>query len=291
MRILFGICHYFSPDGGRHASLATNPKPRIAALTRQITALHQLYGPGQCILDITTKTALPAGHAEPSHIDVVVCTTKGRHLLGSLPLPPSMYSERASDAAPMFLGYECQELFRERLGGYDYYCYLEDDLILHDPWFFYKIGWFSRNVGNVALLQPNRYEAPATGAFKRVYVDGETRPQVTARFQDVSVQPEVKARILDLPVSMRRVRNPHSGCYFLNAAQMEHWTRQPYFCDRADDFISPLESAASLGIMRTFRVYKPAPANAAFLEIEHAGTGFASLIGNQIAIHPSLKPA
>ena len=288
MRILFGICHYFNPEGGQHASLAKNPKPRIAALTRQITALHQLYGPGQCILDIATRTAMPAGHAHPSRLDVVVCTTKARHLLNSLPLPKTMYGERPSDADPMLLGYECQELFRERLGDYDYYCYMEDDLVLHDPWLFLKINWFTRNAGNVALLQPNRYEAPAVGPFNRVYVDGEVKTQATARFQDISVQPELKALIMDQPVSLRRVSNPHAGCYFLNAAQMEHWTREPHFCDRATDFISPLESAASLGIMRTFRVYKPAPANAAFLEVEHAGTSFSSLIGNQVAIHPSL---
>ena len=36
----------------------------------------------------------------------------------------------------------------------------------------------------------------------------------------------------------------------------------------------PEVSAASLGVMRTFRVYKPADENAAFLELEHTGSGF-----------------
>jgi hypothetical protein len=57
---------------------------------------------------------------------------------------------------------------------------------------------------------------------------------------------------------------------------MAHWMRQPHFLDRSPAFIGPLESAATLGIMRTFRIYKPARENASFLEIEHFGTGFLS---------------
>ncbi len=55
---------------------------------------------------------------------------------------------------------------------------------------------------------------------------------------------------------------------------METWARQPYFLDRDTRFIGPLESAATLGIMRTFRVYKAAAENAGFFEIEHFGTSF-----------------
>jgi hypothetical protein len=59
---------------------------------------------------------------------------------------------------------------------------------------------------------------------------------------------------------------------------MEYWARQPYFLDRDVSFVGPLESAATLGIMRTFRVYKPAAESASFLEIEHFGTAFLSMI-------------
>jgi hypothetical protein len=56
---------------------------------------------------------------------------------------------------------------------------------------------------------------------------------------------------------------------------MEQWSKKPYFLDRTGVFYSPLESAATLGIMRAFRVYKPAPRVASFLEIEHYGNGWA----------------
>ncbi len=70
-------------------------------------------------------------------------------------------------------------------------------------------------------------------------------------------------------VDFERVDNPHAGCFFLNAKQMQRWTEQPYFLDRSSEFWGPLESAATLGIMRTFDVYKPAVRNAGFLEICH----------------------
>jgi hypothetical protein len=68
-----------------------------------------------------------------------------------------------------------------------------------------------------------------------------------------------------------RANNPHAGCFLLSAEQMEHWADQPHFLDRKARFVGPLESAATLGILRTFRIYKPSPQNANFLEIEHAG--------------------
>ena len=41
------------------------------------------------------------------------------------------------------------------------------------------------------------------------------------------------------------------------------------FLDGDCSFAGPLESAASLGVMKNFRIYKPAYANAGFLEIRH----------------------
>ena len=51
-------------------------------------------------------------------------------------------------------------MLRDRLlaGDGDYFCYLEDDLILGDPWLFRKLAWFTREFGDDCLLQPNRYE-------------------------------------------------------------------------------------------------------------------------------------
>ena len=284
MRILVAIAHFYQArPNEQYASYGSNPIPRIQALSHSIAALHQLFDESQCWLHIGQRAALPANQPQTHNLDIVVCTTQNDHLLSHLPLPPNFYTHHATQAEPMLLGFECQALLRDRLGQYDYYCFLEDDLILHDPLFFMKLNWFTQQMGDRCLLQPNRYEVSVYHPLSyKIYVDGDLAPHVTVPFQNVQEQSELKGEILGTPITFRRALNPHSGCYFLNAAQMEIWADQPHFLDRDTGFIGPLESAATLGIMKTFRVYKTAPEQAGFMEIQHFGAKFLNLVGNQV---------
>lgn len=284
MRFLFTIPHFFDPqgrspsEGRRHGSLAADPRPRIIALTSSIAALHQLYGDSQCIMDIAQGATRPANQLSAARVDVVVSTTQDRHLLAKLPLAARSYQQHATQAEPRLLGFECQAVLRDRLGDYDYYCFLEDDLILHDPWLFIKLAWFNGHVGEDKLLEPNRYELGPRPPVHKAYIDGDLAEAVTARFQNVNDAPRLESTVLGRRVAFHRPTNPHSGCYFLSARQMEQWAEKPYFLDRDTSFVGPLESAATLGIMRAFRIYKPSPQNASFLEIEHFGSQFLGLI-------------
>jgi len=285
MRILFTIAHFFNPKGeGKHASQRKDPRPRIQALAVAIASLHQVFSKSQCTIDIGQRVAVPANQLQSHDIDIVICTTGSYHLLERLPLPAHFYKHHSTHAEPMLLGFSCQEVLRDSLGQYDYYCFLEDDLIISDPWFFIKLAWFTKMTGDRHLLQPNRYEVSPQGLVRKAYIDGDLAPRVTAPFQNVQEEPEFKGQVMGSPVIFRRALNPHSGCYFLNAAQMAHWAEQPYFLDRDTSFVGPLESAATLGIMKTFRIDKPAPSNAGFLEIQHYGNGFLSLIGGQVRL-------
>lgn len=203
-----------------------------------------------------------------AEIVVIVCTTRGYHLLDRM--PRHLFRHHATDAEPLLLGYECHVVLAEHLGHFDYYCFLEDDLLLNDPLFFCKQRWFNSIAGNGAALQPHRFETAAKPPFYKLYIDGPIRdPRIAPRFQDISELPRIVARGLSAEVAFERVDNPHSGCFFLTENQMAHWARAPYFLDRAADFWGPLESAATLGLMRTFKVYKPARDNAGFLEVQH----------------------
>ncbi len=284
MRILVTIAHFFKPDGGQHASQRKDPRPRLQALSLNIAAFHQLFSKSQGIIDISQRLTLPANQPQTYDLDIVICTTQGHHLLGQLSLPYHFYQHHPTQVEPMLLGFECQAILRDCLGQYDYYCFLEDDLILHDPWFFAKLSWFTQQADPLCLLQPNRYEVSIHALTCKTYIDGNLLPKVTAPFQQVSEKPQRQGSFLGLPVTFRRTLNPHSGCYFLNANQMEYWAKQPYFLDRDTSFVSPLESAATLGIMKTFHVYKPADEQANFLEIQHFGEGFSSLIGRDVAL-------
>ena len=217
----------------------------------------------------------PANQQIAGQVDVVVCTTGEDHLARppDVAQPDRILTTRPA-WPPALLGFECHAVLRDRLGDYDYYAYLEDDLISRDPWLFVKLGWFTaaarrRRAAPAEPLRGRPARARAQGLHRR-------RP----------------SRRRDGPVPGRRGRpgrdrqpaghdrhlpegeEPARGLLLLERRQMESWARQPYFLDRDTRFIGPLESAATLGVMRTFRVYKAAAESAGFLEIEHFGTSF-----------------
>jgi hypothetical protein len=285
MRILFTIPHFFNHQKQvKHGSQSGNVATRLNAIISNIASVHQLFSQAQGMIDIAQLKLIPTNQALNNHIDVIICTTNNYHLINQLTLPSAWYQHHSTTIEPMMLGFECQSILRDNLGKYDYYCYLEDDLILRDPLFFTKLTWFNQQVGHQNLLQPNRYEIAISNLISKVYIDGNLRPDVAGRFQNPMEQPYLNGSFLGVDLSFERPLNPHSGAYFLNQEQMEYWVKQPHFLDKKTDFVSPLESAATLGIMKTFRIYKPAPINANFLEIQHFGAQFFSLVGNKIKL-------
>jgi hypothetical protein len=286
MRILFTVPHVFNPSkGGKYGSTGVNPVPRIEAFNRCLLALHQLFGGGQYEINFARWRAVPVPAESASELDIVVLTTRGVHLLSQVNLPPRSFREMAVEVEPMMLEFECQRVLAEGLGRYDYYCFLEDDLVIHDPWFFRKLQWFTGRFGDECLLQPNRFELGRPGGkVCKLYPDNHLKPETTRRFQNLEDTPELLAEHLDRIVRFRRPTNPHAGSYFLNAAQMKRWTDQPHFLDRSTEFIGPLESAASLGIMRAFRIYKADAPHMDFLEIEHHSDSHLAMLGESMPL-------
>jgi hypothetical protein len=231
------------------------------------------------MIDIHKKTAIAVNHDMCNTLDIVVSTTENNHILDRLNIPNAYYHHhRVNLENPKHLGFECQKILNSNLGSYDFYCFMEDDLIIHDAWFFEKLKWFNTLTGHHCLLQPNRYESALGGTMLRAYIDGDIHPEATARFQDTQDSSAVNGTFLTRQTSFQRALNPHSGCFFLNQTQMTYWAKKDYFMDMDTSFISPLESSATLGIMKTFMVYKPNPVNASFLEIQHFGDQFLQLI-------------
>ena len=128
------------------------------------------------------------------------------------------------------------------------------------------------------MLQPNRFEFAYTPEqIKKVYIDFDLAAALPARS---SAAPALRSKVLGTAITLRPAGNPHAGCFFLTESQLARWTGQPYFLDRATNFVGPLESAATLGVARTFHVYKPAPENASFLEIQHYGQAWSQKLGH-----------
>ena len=131
------------------ARWAQTRSPRVWALTQCLRALRGTFGGPQerWIRQGDRLQPAMANEASRVELDIVVCTTRGQHVLDSVMIPPSLYQHRATEAEPLLLGYECHAVLREHLGQYDFYGYLEDDLILLDPAFFAKLAWFQDLAG------------------------------------------------------------------------------------------------------------------------------------------------
>jgi hypothetical protein len=243
-----------------------------------LTSLYECLG-AQCYTACLARPEnRPANTLIGAELSIVLCVSGDNHLVSNLDDGAYPFEARHVEGDPRLLGYACHEVLRERLGDFDYYAYMEDDLVLSDPWFITKLRWFSELAGNECILQPNRFELAQNGRLYKCYIDGDLPPEKTSRYQDVSRNSELTGHFLGTLISFQRTLNPHAGCFFLSDEQMRCWAAKAYFLDRDASFYSPLEGAATVGIMRTFRVYKPAGENASFLEIRHMGSGVMSRI-------------
>jgi hypothetical protein len=259
-----------------HGSSYSRADERAAIVTRTIAALHQTFGQAQAMMQLHQRRTDSANTKIRMHVEVIVCTTRDHHLADRIQTPRYFFEHQVCDIDPRLLGFACHDALKAKSADYDWYGFMEDDLLVNDPMFFGKLDWFQQLAGDDAVLQPNRFERSTFDLATKAYVDGDLDASVTQDFQDVTQHREIETLLFDAPIRFIRATNPHSGCFFLNRQQLMKWIDSPAFLDRRPLFIGPLESAASLSLMRTFRVYKPAVENAGFLEIEHQSMQFIS---------------
>ena len=267
MRILVTIPHACLdlPGTARYGSERGDRAGRAAMLQRCVAALRQSFGPQHRLVGPDDPACNTGHHA----LTVAVCTASDQHVADTLP-SGAAYHHR-TELHPRLLGFACHGLLKANLGQFDWFGYLEDDLELVDGLFFDKLAWFNATFGPGVMLQPNRYEI-SDGPVPKLYIDGALANEAaTQPFQDITVRPRLEGAALGRSYAFQREANPHSGCFFADAAQMAVMAVHPAFGAYSDEFIGPLESAASLPPMRSFDVYKPARENAAFLEIRHLG--------------------
>lgn len=276
MRILFVIPHYYGAGAaGYGATDQDNREHRIMAVRTCILSLHQHLGPKQFIVPRSDQPLLAAGTDTAHEIEVIVCVTDDDHLLSDLDIPDSLYAKHSVEIDdPLHLGFSCYDVMRDRHGNYDWYCYLEDDLVITDPLFFHKLQAFYNHVGHDSyLLQPHRYETGSSHKVHKAYVDGplweNNLMEIFAQARPIVGVSELCMDWLGMPWHMVLATNPHSGCFFLLDSQLGRMLRQPWCGNFDDSFCGPMESAATLYIMAFFNVYKPAPECACFLELHH----------------------
>jgi hypothetical protein len=229
-----------------------------------------MYCRGQNHITPATRSA---NQVIANDIEVIICTTGDHHLVHELELSGDSYRHVPVDVTnPLYLGFACYPLFKQAFGHYDWYCFLEDDVIISDPFFFLKLKTFYSTVQDTSyLLQPNRFELDKSCTSKR-YTDGPFEDaRVMEKFRLPNSRPQIDLPFLGTTLRMLPAENAHSGCFFLTKTHLQHLLKQPWYGKQdAGIYAGPLESAATLFIVTIFHVFKPAPECASFLEVFHS---------------------
>ena len=285
MRILIAIVHYWNPDGGgSHQSLRPNPQPRVDALHSQLASLRRL-GKNQSVLHMEDRAVYRTNDFFRNEIDILLITDGENHTLDLIHDSfKCCFTEVATQPkSGKYLGFEAQKVLANHLtDNYDLYCYMEDDLIIYDPCFFHKVQWLPKLMGSEFVLLPHRYELfPCPHPVDRFYIDGpicesELRPLVPSN------SPVRLAQWEGFKIPFCPPSNPHSGCFFLTKSQFQTWIDSDIWQNEDISFISPLESAATLGIAKTFSILKSSFSHASWFEIQHYGSSFHSLIDSTV---------
>jgi hypothetical protein len=279
-RVLVAIPHFFDRSGAASAqhdsAQAGSAAKRAAALTTIIVKLHELFGQPYLLAEHTQQHCSEFAGPDRMELEICVITNGDNHLVKELACAPHLYRHIPAVGEPRWLGLAAHKLIAQTQGHYDWYCYLEDDTAIEDALFFDKLRHVYGLLPPDAILQPMRYETEldagghALPAPRKLYPDFECGD---ALFEGPAVNVEVLGRTWTLEPA----RHPHAGCFFLDKKRATLFVASKYCGEAVEVWVTPPDTAASLALMRTFRIYKPARDSLAFLEVRHLRP---AMIGN-----------
>ncbi len=154
--------------------------------------------------------------------------------------------------------------------------YMEDDIIINDPLFFDKQFWFLERTSNKFVLMPHRVETVLSGRTSRLIVDGPLASSFINKFcEPKSYIAAGRFDPLGEEISFDITENPHSGCFIISREQVKHLRKQIL---PRDGFVTTLETAATLTVLKYYNVLKPSKGKQRFLEIIHGHPSFLSYL-------------
>ncbi len=275
MRALVVFAHFFKaePKAAYSSTDETRREARRASFARAVLAWRAHFGETAMLNVEQRKSELHAASVDA--LDLVVVVNGEDHLLDDA-LLDRLGVEKVSFALdhPRLLPFMAHRVMANRKGRYDWFVYSEDDLLISDAALFAKLAAFQTSFGPGRLLQPNRYEINASALRPKTYIDGDLRFGLMSRL--FTMVEEREPVLVQGGVKFMRAMNPHAGFFALSAEQFEIWSSRKHFLDLDCSFISPLESAATLGLLKTFAVFKPALPLHHF-EIEHLDSKFSNM--------------
>jgi len=154
--------------------------------------------------------------------------------------------------------------------AYDLCIYMEDDLIIRDSQFLEKQRWLIAQSKHKAVVMPHRTEWVPGARGERLLVDGPLRAEFIKKYCSPKKH-AAQGKFNGKEVIFDQTDNPHSGLFCISGKQAAELAtlEQP-----VNGFVSPLETAATLTVLRQYAVLKPSWSNRDFLWIEHGHPSF-----------------
>lgn len=170
---------------------------------------------------------------------------------------------------PMLIEFYAQDIMIEQQDEFDWFLFLEDDIVIRDSSLLEKYAFFNACFGKHDLLMPNRYEM-YNGV--KMYID------ITIDFARDDGKPHLvylAPSTVDVGgVVFSENANPHAGFYCLNKEQLKAWIKGGRHWYKAVVGVGPLESAATFCLFESFNLYKPHSSNLHFAEVYHFDTKY-----------------
>lgn len=250
--------------------------PRVIAVIPHITSVEEAQDRDKAQAKIDKlKTTIDGLIASFAHcqLTIVLKTVAGRQITAYLPeyQISCIQVHEEIDIDPMFIGFRCQDELIKSVDDFDWFIFLEDDIILQDSFLLEKLTRFNAKVGlERDVLLPNRYELW----------------EATKRYIDLTIIKEMawsKLSTLELDgVKFAQCVNSHSGFFCLSQTQIKRWIESGRDWKYQDlGFGGPRECSATMSLLECFSLYKPHLENLNFLEVRHYDTKYSQLYPEQ----------
>ncbi|WP_373533970.1 hypothetical protein [Microcoleus sp.] len=255
----------------RENELPQKERPKVFVAVAHITSVEESKNPEKGAAKIERLAHTIDGLLTSfAHCDLTIAiqTLPNRHVTAYLPeyQTKCIQVQEYPECDPMFVGFRLQEELVEKVEEFEWFLFIEDDIILSDAFTLEKLEKFNQQSGyENAILYPNRYEMYQ--GTKR-YIDLTiTQPLVINKLSSVEIE----------GVKFAEFNNPHAAFYCLSRKQMKHWIKSGrLFKNRIVD-VGPLESAATFCLLECFSIYKPHPSNLNYFEVRHYDSKYSKL--------------
>lgn len=274
-RVVVAIPHCTVGGEGRYGSVTQGRDRREELLRQTIAGAIHTFSDWGVVLSHRARETHVIEDALGARLEIVVVVPAGNEAKSRMGAYGDLVTWVDFAGDPRELGFECHRQLLARREEGDWFCYMEDDMLLGDPLSLQKAKWFTRGAGNpLAVLMPVRIEETRDYVGAVLQCDG---PIGLRRWLGPVRQDVIDLRFMGQLLRFVRPSNPHAGMFLVSRAQLDALALDAAFGRPSAEFVGLLESAATLAVMRALVPYKPSAPFAKFFSVRHLGARFAGM--------------